>query len=75
MGDVQLLFHRSLYRPDSVRTALARFSHLSRIQVQDVETGTLVTLSEFAERLRPRLPWEVANHVLFQTTVDGRSGL
>ena len=75
MEPLQLLFHRSLYRPESVRSAVEKFGHLAQVEVVDVETGTLVTLRGFAERLRSRLPWELANHALFQTIVDSRSAV
>lgn len=72
MENLQLLFHRSLYRPEAVRAAVQRFGHLATLEVQEVENGTLVTMSGYAERIAARLPWELANHALFQTIVDAR---
>jgi hypothetical protein len=66
MGD-RLSLHRSLYRPDAVRTAASAFAALARIDVIEEEAETAVTFDEVDPDLRDSLVDAFANHALAET--------
>ena len=68
-----LRFHRSLYTPEAVRTAAARFEGLAReISVEEVDADVKVVLHDVAERFRDRIGDELGNHALFETILARR---
>lgn len=71
---VQLRFHRSIYPPDAVRRAVARFAPLARAVVEEHPADTLVVLTDIVERARPRIADELGNHALFEAIAQRRGG-
>lgn len=64
---VVVRFHHSLYRPEAVRSAAARFGRLGAVTVEERDADTLVTLTGVPEHLRERAADELGNHALHQT--------
>ncbi len=72
MAEASLRFHRSLYPPACVRQAVAAFSGLGTVRVEENPHDTQVFLSDFPDRLADRLEGEVGNHVLFAAILSAR---
>ncbi len=74
MAEASLRFHRSLYPPACVHEAVAAFSALGTIRVEENPQDTQVFLTDFPDRLADRIEGEVGNHVLFAAILASRGG-
>ena len=77
---LQLRFHRSLYHPEAIRGAAARFARLARFEVLEIglpgQSGSQeirVRITEIPAALAARMEDEFCNHALFQTIQMGRA--
>lgn len=73
MAERVLRFHRSLYPSDAVRRAAERFGGVAEVRVEETDADTLVHLDGVPERVRDRLPDELANHALYETILARRA--
>ncbi len=64
---LELTLHRSLYRPDAVRTAATAFGELARIDVRDRDHEVVITFADVDADVEEVLLDAFANHALFET--------
>ncbi len=70
----ELVFSRSLYRPEAVETAARTFGKLARIEVRLEEHQSVVLMEDPHPALADKLADELANHAHHHTIVAEREG-
>ena len=68
----RVAFHRSLYLPEAVQSAMAAYSPFAKLELSEAGSDLVVTVSEIDPEADEDLIDAFCNHVLFETVVQSR---